>query len=344
MLEEKFIIRDADHKDLDSIYNLALIFNTVNLPANKKDLESLINSSMSSFSLQETNPNKRSFLLVLEDANKNIIGTSQVFSKHGTLDSPHTYFSVNVEEKYSCTLHKYFKHIVLRLGQSFDGPSEVGSLVLHPSYRSHPYKLGKLLSFSRFLLIAMARNLFADKIIAELLPNMNANEEPYLWKAVGRKFTGLSYQEADHLSRVNKEFIVNLFPSSDIYVSLLDEQVLDILGKVGDKSYGAAHLLSSIGFNYTYKIDPFDGGPHYEAYTKNITIINNTKSLLINSKKLHQKNWHLIAKFAPFNKSSQRFYCSMLEAQTDDEFIYLEKNIIDYFGFSKEEKVYVCKI
>lgn len=344
MLQEKFIIRDADYNDLDCIYNLSLLFNTVNLPANKRDLEYLISLSMNSFSLEEKNPAKRSFLFVLENSNKDIIGTSQIFSKHGTLESPHTYFTVNIEEKYSSTLQKYFKHMVLRLGQSFDGPTEVGSLILNPKYRSHPQKLGKLLSYSRFLLIAMSKDLFADRVIAELLPHMNEDEEPYLWKAVGKKFTNLSYAEADHLSRINKEFILNLFPSSDIYVSLLDSEVLDILGKVGKKSSGAAYLLSNIGFKYTSKIDPFDGGPHYEAEMKDISIINDTKFLQIKVNNTYEKHYYLISWFNPLNASANRFFCCILYGQHDNEFLYLEKNIMNFYDLLENQKVFVYKI
>ncbi len=92
-------------------------------------------------------------------------------------------------------------------------------------------------------------------------------------EAIGRKFTGLDYYEADILSRKNKEFIKTLFPSGEIYVSLLPEAAQEVIGQVGRNSKGAAQLLAKIGFRYSHQVDPFDGGPHFEAEQENISLI-----------------------------------------------------------------------
>lgn len=267
-----FFIRDAQLSDIDDIYELGSLLNTINLPADKLELEHVIAQSEASFSLTEPDPTKRAFLFVLENERK-VIGTSQIFAKHGTLDSPHSYFEVNVDERYSETLKKYFRHRTLHLRQSFDGPTEIGSLVLDKKYRSLPIKLGRNLSFVRFLFMAMKRDLFSHRVIAELLPPLGPNFESALWDAIGRKFTGLDYYEADMISRKNKEFISTLFPKGDIYVSLLPNNAQEVIGQIGRNSRAAAHLLSSIGFRYSNRVDPFDGGPHFEAHQDEISLI-----------------------------------------------------------------------
>ena len=77
----------------------------------------------------------------------------------------------------------------------------------------------------------------------------------------------LSYREADHLSRRQKEFIETLFPSYPIYVSLLSPEAQGVIGQVGEGSRPAAHLLSKLGFKFENRVDPFDGGPHFEMKT-----------------------------------------------------------------------------
>jgi arginine N-succinyltransferase len=49
------------------------------------------------------------------------------------------------------------------------------------------------------------------------------------------------------------------------------------LGRVGEQTKPAQHLLESIGFEYLDEVDPFDGGPHFGADTKDILVIQQGK-------------------------------------------------------------------
>jgi len=80
----------------------------------------------------------------------------------------------------------------------------------------------------------------------------------------------MGYHEADVLSRSNKEFITSLFPSENIYQTLLPMEARDAIGKVGKDTEPVRKMLESIGFKYTQEVDPFDGGPHYRCETKDI--------------------------------------------------------------------------
>ncbi len=80
----------------------------------------------------------------------------------------------------------------------------------------------------------------------------------------------MEYHDADILSRSNKEFILNLFPEDNIYITLLPIEARNAIGKVGEETMPVKKMLESIGFRYTNEVDPFDGGPHYRANLKDI--------------------------------------------------------------------------
>ena len=98
-----------------------------------------------------------------------------------------------------------------------------------------------------------------------------------LWEAIGRKFMNMDYYEADLLSRSNKEFILNLFPSQNIYMPLLPMQARNAIGKVGQETLAVKNMLEKIGFRYTNEVDPFDGGPHYRCLLEDILPIKDTQ-------------------------------------------------------------------
>jgi arginine N-succinyltransferase len=58
------------------------------------------------------------------------------------------------------------------------------------------------------------------EVLAELMPPLEPDGTSHLWEALGRRFTDMSYAEADLLSKKNKEFIKALFPESPIYATL----------------------------------------------------------------------------------------------------------------------------
>ena len=269
------VVRDVQKTDLPGLKRLAAVLNSVNLPNNEEVLEGLIERSVQSFSEKIKKPFEREYLFVLEDPKRrSIIGTSMVIAQHGTREAPHIYFQVTDAEHYSATIDRHFKHKVLSIGYNYDGPTEIGGLVVDPPHRSGPEKPGKQLSYVRFLFIAMHRALFRDRVLAELMPPLLSDGRSLLWESIGKKFTGLDYREADKLSRRNKEFIKELFPASDLYATLFPERAQKLIGEVGADTRGVQRMLERIGFRYVNHIDPFDGGPHYEADVKDITLIN----------------------------------------------------------------------
>lgn len=268
-----FVIRQSFREDVDKILAVAEHLDTVNLPADREQIIRILELSAQSFAGEVANE-AREYLFVLEDtAADRVIGTSMIHAQHGTRRAPHVYFDVGKVERYSETLDRYFVHQTLRLGYDYNGPTEIGGLILLPEYRGNPQALGKLLSYSRFLFIAMHRAVFRDRVLSELLPPLRDDGTSVLWEHLGRRFTGLDYQKADLISKDNKEFIRALFPHSLIYTALFPAEVQAVIGQVGDETRGVEKILRRIGFEYAEQIDPFDGGPHFVADTDDITLV-----------------------------------------------------------------------
>jgi arginine N-succinyltransferase len=270
-----FIVREVFPDDLDGLHAVASHLDSVNLPDDRAVLEQLIEHSRKSFNGQLDVFKREYMFVLLED--KKLIGTSMIHAQHGTRRAPHIFFDVLEDERYSDTLDKHFVHKVLRIGYNYNGPTEIGGLVLHPDYRRNALALGKWLSYVRFLYMGLHRASFRDEVLSELLPPLENDGTSLLWESLGRNFTGMTYQEADRLSQTNKEFIRSLFPAEPIYISLLPSNVQKLIGQVGPETKGVEKMLRRIGFQYADRIDPFDGGPHFVAKTDEITLVKNTK-------------------------------------------------------------------
>jgi arginine N-succinyltransferase len=272
-----FLIREANPGDLDQLTAVARHLDTVNLPNDPAVLARILELAKRSFdgALPEL---EREYIFVLEDASDGrIVGTSMIHAQHGTRRAPHIYFEVFPDERYSETLDRHFVHQCLRIGYNYNGPTEIGGLILLPEYRGRPEALGKLLSYVRFLYMGLHRERFRSEVISELLPPLESDGASLLWEHLGRHFTGLSYQEADRLSKDNKEFIRALFPQDPIYTCLWPKSVQSVIGVVGPKTKGVEKMLRAIGFTYAERIDPFDGGPHFTAHTDDVTVIKATR-------------------------------------------------------------------
>jgi arginine N-succinyltransferase len=276
-----FFVRAAEEADLPAVIAAAQHLDSVNLPNDPQRLAEMIELSLKSFA-GKVAVAKRELLFVLverEAGRDHVVGSSMIFAQHGSRQAPHTFFDVLEEERYSETLDRHFRHTVLRIGYNYRGLTEVGGLVVLPSHRGHRAQLGKLLAYVRFLYVALHREVFCDEVVSELMPPLESDGRSLLWEALGRHFTGLTYQEADRLSRENKEFIRTLFPQDPIYATLLPSPAQALIGQVGPTSKPVERLLRRIGFAYAQRIDPFDGGPHFHAATNDITLVKASRRL-----------------------------------------------------------------
>lgn len=321
-----FIVRESEPADLEQILGVAKHLDSYNLPYNREAIHGILAASSAAFAgsipVQE-----RAFTFVVENSETaEVVGTSMLYAQHGTRSSPHVYLDVLQAEHYSETLQSYKVHQALLIGYNYNGPTEIGGLIVLPEYRGHESSLGKLLSYARFLYIAMNREVFRDEILSELLPRLEDDGTSRMWKHYGKRFTGLDYREADRLSKDNKEFIKSLFPQGMVYTSLFPQDVQDEIGVVGPQTKGVEKMLKRIGFRYAHQIDPFDGGPHFTAKTDRISLIRDARKQTLVSVQDADDSWttHLIARE---RRADEDFRCCWARAKSTDEGLVVEPSI-----------------
>ena len=272
------LLREIQEKDLDALERFAQIPGFINLPNDKNLLREKILKSIASFGEKSQNKFDGKYIFVAEDLEtKRVLGTSMIAGQHGTAESPHFYFEVGSERKFSETINTGFIHGTLKVKYDTNGPSEVGGLVIDPQFRNTESRVGRQISFVRFLYLGLNRGRFKKKILAELLPPLNQKGQSPLWEAIGRRFTNMDYWEADQLCQQSKEFIFSLFPSGKIYATFLTAEARNAIGKVGKETEPVLHMLNKIGFRYKNQVDPFDGGPHLWANVDDILPIKKIK-------------------------------------------------------------------
>lgn len=331
-----FVIRSVKHDDLTQLVDLAKQFNLLNLPGNRKVIGEKIDRSEQSFA-GKLPKHQSEYVFVVEDVEeKAIVGSSLVLAKHGNEDVPHSFFKIFKRDHFSQDLGIGFIHQVLRFQLDFDGPTEIGGLLVDKAYRRRPEKLGKQISLSRFLYMGLYPEKFEERVLCELTPPLTEEGRSEFWEALGRRFTGLPYQEADLLSQSHKEFIESLFPQDDIYLCLLDAKARLVLGRVGEATKPAQHLLESIGFSYLDEVDPFDGGPHYGANTSDILPIKHGKRLTVNEfKDASYKDQYLVA------TTGEEFRVCLASVDMRDGEVSIAPKAKQILGVENSEQVYI---
>jgi len=259
-----FLLRQAEPRDHRQILRLARELDSTSLPTDSAELADALERSARSFAGKIRQRAKAVYIFCAEEiGRRRIVAASMIIAKHGTPHSPHYYFEVSADERYSHTLRRMFRHTFLRLRHSMNGPSELGGLIVSAALRGHSERIGTQISWVRFPYIARHRTRFEPLLLAEMLPPTQPGHGNRFWDHYGRLVTGLSYREADRLSTRDKEFIRTLFPDAPIYTLMLPEEIRSSIGEVGENARGALRILEQAGMRFLDQIDPFDGGPYY---------------------------------------------------------------------------------
>lgn len=273
-----FVIRPVRKDDLAGLRNLAAVANEgmTTLPDDETALNNRILDSLRAFDERVRKPGGESYLFVLEDTSKGqIIGTSGIVSKVGGFDP---YFTYKISsETHACEELNARKDIpVLQFTANHNGPSEIGSLFLHPGYRKRG--LARLLSLSRFLFIAGHPDQFDPTVISELRGIVDETGHSPFWENVGRCFFDTDFRTADLLSGTGrKDFIAKLMPRHPIYIPLLPEPARTAIGRVHPLSEPALSLLREEGFAFNNEVDIFDAGPTVSSPLGDIRIVRESR-------------------------------------------------------------------
>lgn len=275
-----FVVREARATDHRRLLRLARELDSINLPTDSAEMAAMLARSAKSFRGRVANRARAVYVFCAEEiATRAIVGASMIIGQHGTPQSPHYYLEIDSDERYSARLRKMFRHTYLRLRHSMDGPTETGGLIVTQAMRHRPERIGKQLSWARFVYIGRHLKRFQGRVIAEMLPPTAGDRGNIFWDHYGKRVTGLSFREADRLSIRDKEFIPALFPDSPLYIFLLPDEVRASIGAVRDESRGAVRLLEQAGMKFLNQIDPFDGGPYYGAPTAELVPVRQRRTL-----------------------------------------------------------------
>ena len=186
-------------------------------------------------------------------------------------------YRLNTLTQYSQELDRTVRAELLSLVTDLEGSSEVGGLFLHPNERAGG--LGLLLARSRYLFVAMHRNRFADRILAELRGIIDERGGSPFWDGVAGRFFGMSFQEADYFNAINgNQFIADLMPKHPVYISMLSEDARSVIGVPHPSGRAAMRMLENEGFRYEGYVDIFDGGPSMVARTDDVESVKNSSA------------------------------------------------------------------
>jgi arginine N-succinyltransferase len=271
-----FVIRAANEGDLQALYEMAKLTGGgfTNLPADRNSLEAKLERSAAAFARDDEAMADDHFVLVLENAETGEVrGTCQVFSKVGQR-WPFYSYRLHALTQYSQELDRTVRAELLSLCTDLEGSTEVGGLFLHPSERAGG--LGLLLARSRYLFIAAHRARFGDRILAELRGIIDERGGSPFWDAIGGKFFGMGFQDADEFNATHgNQFIADLMPKHPVYVAMLSDSARKVIGLPHPSGRAAMRMLENEGFRYECYVDIFDGGPTMTARTDEVASIRN---------------------------------------------------------------------
>lgn len=312
-----FLVRQSKPQDVPTLVKLAKMVFFINLPPNEQILANKIDHSAKCIKrvagvdvadprIDERMAHRRKnaeaagwadadadsdlFMFSIEDLGASrgvgkggagVIGTSQIRARQGGPGNPNWTFRIVEKAFRSDSLGWGTTHKVGQLYGDETGPTEIGGLILLPSYRGHPGKPGRLISFVRFHWIGLQRRLFADRIIAEMMGPVTSDGDSIFWDHFGRKFIPVKYSEADRFCQHNRGFIRDLLPKDEIYLSLFPLEVQNQIGAVSRETIPARRMLESLNFRNRGFVDPFDAGPHLDAVTDEVSLVRDTRRLAV---------------------------------------------------------------
>lgn len=291
-----FRMRAARVSDLEHLYKMAKLTGGgfTNLPPDRKALSEKLERAEEAFANSDSALADEQFVLVLENLEtRTVRGTCQLMTTVGQ-QWPFYSYRLNTLTQYSAELDRTVRAELLSLVTDLEGSSEVGGLFLHPNERAGG--LGLLLARSRYLFVAMHRNRFADRILAELRGIIDERGGSPFWDGVAGRFFGMNFQEADYFNAINgNQFIADLMPKHPVYISMLSDAARSAIGVPHPTGRAAMRMLENEGFRYDGYVDIFDGGPSMLAQTDSVTTVQESRRTTLVDANLQEGESAIIA-------------------------------------------------
>ncbi|MDX1722939.1 MAG: arginine N-succinyltransferase [Pseudomonas sp.] len=274
------IVRPVRTADLPALIDLARTTGAglTTLPANEERLAHRVGWAEKTFK-GEAERADTDYLFVLENDAGQVVGISAVAGAVGLREPWYNYrLGLTVSASQELNIHRQIP--TLFLANDLTGNSELCSLFLRSDHRTGLN--GRLLSKARLLFIAEFRELFGDKVIAEMRGMSDEQGRSPFWESLGRHFFKMEFSQADYLTGVgNKAFIAELMPKFPLYTCFLSEDARSIIGRVHPDTEPALAMLKGEGFSYQGYVDIFDAGPAIEAETAKIRAVRDSQALVL---------------------------------------------------------------
>lgn len=330
------IIRPARIEDIDGLYSLSLKTGPglTTLPSDRDLLEEKVEKSLASFVDGVSVPGLEYYLFILEDTETGTIaGTSALAATVGLEEAFYTYhLGTTVHTSPHLNVHNVIN--TLYLCNDYTGVSEICTLFLDPAFRKDGN--GSLLSRCRFMFAAMHMKRFAPKIIAELRGVSDESGHSPFWDALGSHFFSMSFLEADALSGEGRnQFIAELMPKYPIYLPLLSDDAIDVIGQVHPNTRPAMAMLQKEGFEYKNYVDIFDAGPTVEVQTSQLKTIKESSNYRVKlTHDIHEPTNYMVS-----NSRVAGFRCAYVNAKQENEELILTINDAKQLGVDEGDTI-----
>lgn len=270
----EYRVRPIAADDLGAVIALARAVGKgmTTLPDDRATIEGIVRFSLSSFE----NPDSASrFTLVLEHASQGVVGIASVIVKAGGNHGFYSYKRTRLQN-HSEQLATTVNANIMTLANDYTTATEVGTLFVLPEHRAGG--TGRFLARSRYMLMACAPGVFSEVIMAEMRGWQSEDGRSPFWDAVGAKFFGMSFEQADKLSATEgNRFIAELMPRIPICEDLLPGAAQAAIARPHDASAPAMKMLIDEGFLHEGYVDVFDAGPCVHATLPRIRTIANSR-------------------------------------------------------------------
>jgi arginine N-succinyltransferase len=332
------IVRPARPDDFDAFMGFAKRSGPgfTSLPEDADILHARLEKSVQTFASQTPTPDNNGgiYLLMIESAAKGRatkpFGCAAVKTNIGR-DVPFFNYRIHTIGQASKAASKRFDMRALTMVNDYTGCTEVGTLFLEPERRGDG--AGKLLSLSRFMLMAGALDRFEETVVSELRGIVHLDGRSPFWEVVGRPFYRMDFDEADNLSATSdNQFIIDLSPKHAIYVDLLPDSARGAIGETHPDGAPARRLLEREGLRFEGVIDIFDGGPLLATRIADTRTVRESQLLPLVAGDAHGEDRVMIS-----NNQIEDFRCTLVPARIMPDHVVVSLAVLEALHMSERQ-------
>lgn len=260
-------LRPARPGDLDGLMQLARAsaIGITSLPEDRTELADKLERSCTAFASDDDASGEENYLFVLEERRGGaLVGTAGIAAAAGANDRFYSYRNEFIVQA-SPALGARNRIHTLHLCHDLTGVTLLTGFHIDAALAATPAP--QLLSRGRLAFIAAQPERFSERIAAENPGLADDNGRCPFWAAVGERFFGVPYPEAErsHGGLGPQRYIAELMPQSPIYVPLLSEEAQWALGQLHPVGELPFSILLDEGLDGETYLNLFDGGPTAEG-------------------------------------------------------------------------------